>query len=69
MSLFDDLKDRLHTSDHQLWLLIGLCVALLVTWRRCRRPLRARWPHQRRLTRMDLSEQRGRSRSGRWLPC
>ena len=58
MSSFDDLKDRLHTSDHQLWLLIGLCVALLVTVEAVQEAVEGAWPHQRRLTRMDLSEQR-----------
>ena len=58
MSSFDDLKDRLHTSDHQLWLLIGLCVALLVTMEAVQEAVEGAWPHQRRLTRMDLSEQR-----------
>ena len=58
MSSFDDLKDRLHTSDHQLWLWIGLCVALLVTMEAVQEAVEGAWPHQRRLTRMDLSEQR-----------
>ena len=31
MTSLDEWQDRLHTSDHQLWLLIGLCVAVLAT--------------------------------------
>ena len=58
MSSFDELKDRLHTSDHQLWLLIGLCVALLATMEAVQEAVEGAWPHQRRVTRMDLGEQR-----------
>lgn len=57
MSSFDDLKDRLHTSDHQLWLLIGLCVALLATMEAVQEAVEGAWPHQRRVTRMGMGEQ------------
>jgi hypothetical protein len=58
MNSFDDLKERLHTSDHQLWLLIGLCVALIATIEAVGEAVEGAWPHQRRLTSMDIGEQR-----------
>jgi hypothetical protein len=61
MNSFDELKDRLHTGDHQLWLLIGLCVAFLATMEAVQEAVEGACPHQRRLTRMDLGEQRAQS--------
>ena len=58
MTSLDEWQDRLHTSDHQLWLLIGLCVAVLATMEAVQEAVEGAWPHQRRLTRMDISEQR-----------
>ena len=58
MNSFDDLQERLHTSDHQLWLLIGLCVALLATIEAVGEAVEGAWPHQRRVTSMDIGEQR-----------
>lgn len=61
MDSFDELKDRLHTSDHQLWLLVGLCVVFLATMEAVQEAVEGAWPHQRRVTRMNLGEQRAQS--------
>lgn len=58
MNSFDDLRERLHTSDQQLWLLIGLCVALLATIEAVGEAVEGAWPHQRRLSSMDIGERR-----------
>lgn len=58
MNSFDEFKDRLNTSDHQLWLLIGLCVAVIFTIEAVEEAVEGAWPHQRRMTRMDVGEQR-----------
>jgi hypothetical protein len=58
MPSFDDLQEQLHTSDHQLWLLIGLCAALIATIEAVGEAVEGAWPHQRRLTSMDIGEQR-----------
>ena len=44
----DDLRDFLNTDDRQLWLLIGLCVALLFTMEAVEEAIEGAWPHQRR---------------------
>jgi hypothetical protein len=54
----DELRDRLNTDDHQLWLLIGLCVAVVLTIEAVEEAVVGAWPHQRRLTRMGAGEQR-----------
>ena len=58
MDALDQLRDRLNTNDHQLWLLIGLCVATIFTIEAVEEAVEGAWPHQRRMTRMDVSEQR-----------
>ena len=58
MNWLDDLRDRLNTDDHQLWLLIGLCVALIATLEAVEEAVEGAWPHQRRMSRMDVGEQR-----------
>jgi hypothetical protein len=44
----DDLRDFLHTDDRQLWLLIGLCVAMIFTIEAVEEAVEGAWPHQRR---------------------
>ena len=58
MNSLEELKERLHTDDHQLWLLIGLCVAVIATMEAVEEAVDGAWPHQRRLTRMAAAEQR-----------
>ena len=54
----DELRNRLNTDDHQLWLLIGLCAAVILTIEAVEEAVVGAWPHQRRLTRMGPGEQR-----------
>jgi uncharacterized BrkB/YihY/UPF0761 family membrane protein len=54
----DEVKDRLHTDNHQLWLLIGLCLAVLATMEAVQEAVEGAWPHQRRVSRMDVGERR-----------
>lgn len=54
----DELRARLNTDDQQLWLLIGLCLALILTIEAVEEAVVGAWPHQRRLTRMRPDEQR-----------
>jgi hypothetical protein len=61
MPSWDELQDRLHTSDHALWLLIALCVAVIVTIEAVQEAVEGAWPHQRRVTRMAVGEQRAQS--------
>ena len=58
MDSLDDLKDRLNTDDHRLWVFIGLCVAVVATLEAVEEAVEGAWPHQRRMTRMQVGEQR-----------
>ena len=53
--MLDDLRNTLNTDDRQLWLLIGLCVAFLLTME----AVEGAWPHERRTRRMQIGQQRG----------
>jgi hypothetical protein len=44
----DRLPDFLHPDDKQLWLLIGLCVAMIFTIEAVEEAVEGAWPHQRR---------------------
>ncbi|MFL5759184.1 MAG: hypothetical protein ACJ789_05560 [Thermomicrobiales bacterium] len=44
----DRLPDSLHPDDKQLWLLIGLCVAMIFTIEAVEEAVDGAWPHQRR---------------------
>ena len=57
--MFQDIQDTLRTNDSQLWLLIGLCAALLLTIEAVEEAVEGAWPHQRRARRMTLGERRG----------
>lgn len=54
----DELRDRLNTDDQQLWLLIGLCAAVVLTIEAVEEAVVGAWPHQRRFARMNTGEQR-----------
>jgi uncharacterized BrkB/YihY/UPF0761 family membrane protein len=61
MTSWDELRDRLHTDNHELWLLIGLCVAVIATMEAVQEAVEGAWPHQRRVARMEVGEQRAQS--------
>jgi hypothetical protein len=58
MHSISDLRDRLNTDDHRLWLLIGLCVAVILTIEVVEEAVEGVWPHQRRMSGMDIGQQR-----------
>jgi hypothetical protein len=51
-----ELPDFLHTDNRMLWLLIGVCLAMVVTIEAVEAAVEGAWPHQRRPTRMLPSE-------------
>lgn len=51
------VSDLLRTNDHQLWLLIGVSVAMVFTLEAVEAAVEGAWPHQRRTGRMARSEQ------------
>jgi hypothetical protein len=53
-----DLPDYLHTENHQLWLLVAVCLAMVFTIEAVEEALEGAWPHQRRVTSMRMSERR-----------
>lgn len=53
-----DFPDYMHTDNHQLWLLIGVCVAMVFTIEAVEEAVEGAWPHQRRRTAMPMSERR-----------
>lgn len=53
-----DFPDVLHTDNHQLWLLIGVCLLMVFTIEAVEEAVEGAWPHQRRATRMAMSERR-----------
>jgi hypothetical protein len=53
-----DLPDQLHTDNHQLWLLIGVCVLMVFTIEAVEEAVEGAWPHQRRITSMAMPERR-----------
>jgi hypothetical protein len=48
----------LHTDNHQLWLLIAVCVAMIFTIQAVEEAVEGAWPHQRRVTSMAMPERR-----------
>jgi hypothetical protein len=56
-----DLPEFLNTDNHDLWLLIGVCVLLLITIEAVESAVEGAWPHQRRATGMALPERRAHS--------
>jgi hypothetical protein len=53
-----DFPDFLHTDNQQLWLLIGVCIAMVFTIEAVEEAVEGAWPHQRRVTGMGMSERR-----------
>ena len=51
------ISDFLRTGDHQLWLLIGVGVAMIFTLEAVEEAVEGAWPHQRRASTMARSEQ------------
>lgn len=62
MSL-DEVRDLLRVDDARLWLLIGLCVALVFTIQAVEASVEGVWPHQRRPARLGPG---GRAIQGIW---
>ena len=50
------VSDFLRTNDHQLWLLIGVSVAMIFTLEAVEEAVEGAWPHQRRTASMSRSE-------------
>lgn len=50
------ISDFLRTNNHQLWLLIGVSVAMLFTLEAVEEAVEGAWPHQRRAATMARSE-------------
>jgi hypothetical protein len=50
------VSDFLRTNDHQLWLLIGVSVAMMLTLEAVEEAVEGAWPHQRRAAGMARSE-------------
>jgi hypothetical protein len=53
-----NFPDELHTDNHQLWLLIGVCLLMVFTIEAVEEAVEGAWPHQRRVTRMAMPERR-----------
>ncbi|MCC6791170.1 MAG: hypothetical protein IT336_05770 [Thermomicrobiales bacterium] len=53
-----DFPDWMHTDNHQLWLLIAVCVAMIFTIQAVEEAVEGAWPHQRRPTGMAIPERR-----------
>jgi hypothetical protein len=47
-----DLPDSLNTDNHLLWVLIGVCVAMVFTLEAVQTAVEGAWPHQRRPSRL-----------------
>lgn len=62
MSL-DELRETLRLGDSRVWLLVGLCVALVFTIQSVETATEGAWPHQRRPARMA---RQARTAQGAW---
>ena len=62
MSL-EEIREVLRLDDSRVWLLIGLCVALVFTIQSVETATEGAWPHQRRPARMAP---RARTAQGAW---
>ncbi len=60
---FDEVREALRLGDARLWLLIGLCIALVFTIQSVETATEGAWPHQRRPSRIAP---RARSAQGVW---
>jgi hypothetical protein len=59
----EEIRDVLRLDDSRVWLLIGLCVALVFTIQSVETATEGAWPHQRRPARMA---RQARSAQGAW---
>lgn len=59
----DELRELLRLDDSRIWLLIGLCVALVFTIQSVETATEGAWPHQRRPARMAPQ---ARTAQGAW---
>jgi hypothetical protein len=59
----DEIRELLRLDDSRIWLLIGLCVALVFTIQSVETATEGAWPHQRRPSRMAPQ---ARSAQGAW---
>jgi hypothetical protein len=59
----EEIREALRLDDSRVWLLIGLCVALVFTIQSVETATEGAWPHQRRPARMAP---RARSAQGAW---
>jgi len=59
----DEIREVLRLDDSRIWLLIGLCVALVFTIQSVETATEGAWPHQRRPSRMA---RQARSAQGAW---
>jgi len=55
---FPDLPDFMHTDNEQLWLLIGVCIAMIFTIQAVEESVEGAWPHLRRVGSMAMPERR-----------
>lgn len=62
MSL-DEVRNALRLDDSRVWILVGLCVALVFTIQSVETATEGAWPHQRRPSRMAPQ---ARSAQGAW---
>ncbi len=60
---WDEARDLLRVDDGRLWLLVGLCVALVFTIQAVEGSVEGAWPHQRRPARLGPG---GRAVHGVW---
>jgi hypothetical protein len=60
---FEEIREVLRLNDSRVWLLIGLCVALVFTIQSVETATEGAWPHQRRPAHMA---RQARSAQGAW---
>lgn len=60
---FENLRETLRLGDSRIWLLLGLCIALVFTIQSVETATEGAWPHQRRPSRMAP---RARTAQGAW---
>src|SRR5215218_4354558 len=60
---FEEIRDVLRLDDSRVWLLIGLCVALVFTIQSVETATEGAWPHQRRPSRIAPQ---ARAAQGAW---
>ena len=56
-----DIPDSLNTDNHLLWVLVGVCVAMVLTLDAVQTAVDGAWPHQRRPSRLLPHERTAQS--------